>query len=296
MDGESPPLSLIGRSSRLVDGILRGTRGTDPNRPPEARIPLRDALVVALPLAAFYGLCMGLAAGPGMAVLVAIKIPLVLLLSVLICLPSFYVFSALTGSPIRAGEALRSLGAFALLTGVIWAALAPVTGFFTLSTDPGSAFIASLHGIVLGLGMLIGLTFIGRELTGVRTAVSPPAAPPPPAPEPTSESTPGSTPGSESEAKEGEVVELTDADLPEPAPRPLSGAWPNVTTPRYPPSRRPRPEGNVSLTFFLIWVVVFAFVACQLFADFSPYLESGPFLQTEPEFFLDMIGGGATDR
>ncbi len=288
MDSESPFLSLVRRSSRLVDGVLRGTRGTDPKRPPEARIPLKDAMVVAIPLAAFYGLCMGLAAGPGMALLVMIKIPLVLVLSVLICLPSFYVFSALTGSPLRANEALRSLGAFALLTGVLWAALAPVTGFFTLSTDPSSGFIATLHGVVLGLGMIIGLTFVGRELTGYRAPPAPPVDPP--APKPESEGEP--EPEEKAEAtKNEEVVELTDADLPKDPARPLAAAWPGVGSPLRPPPRRVRPESNVSLSFFLIWVVVFCFVAAQLFADFSPYLESGPFLQTEPRFFMEMLSG-----
>jgi len=288
MDGDSPFLSLVKRSSRLVDGVLRGTRGTAPARPPETRIPLRDAMIVALPLAAFYGLCMGLAAGPVMALLVMIKIPLVLVLSVLICLPSFYVFSALTGSPLRASEALRSLGAFALLTGVLWAALAPVTGFFTLSTDPASAFIATLHGIVLGLGMIIGLTFVGRELTGYRAPPAPPVDPPAPKPDSATEEKTEVT-------KDEEVVELSDADLPADLPReparPLAAAWPGVGSPLRPPPRRQRPEGNVPLTFFLIWVVVFCFVAAQLFADFSPYLESGPFLQTEPRFFMEMLSG-----
>jgi hypothetical protein len=254
MDHEAPFMKFLGRASQLVDGLLRGSRGTDPARPPEARVHLRDALIVALPLAAFYGLCMGLAAGPGMAVLVAIKIPLILLLSSLICFPSFYVFSALTGTPLGAVDAARSLGAFSLLTGVVWAALAPVTGFFTLSTDPTSEFIATLHGLVLGLGIVIGLVFLGRELT--RRKLLPTAPPPVPSKDPDSE------------------------------PQAISSTSPAVPT----PTPRERYAGDVPLGFFLIWVIVFAFVACQLFADFAPYLESGPFLQTEPRFFLEGLG------
>jgi hypothetical protein len=31
-------------------------------------------------------------------------------------------------------------------------------------------------------------------------------------------------------------------------------------------------------------------VLCQLFVDFSPFLESGPFVNPEPTFFLDFGG------
>jgi hypothetical protein len=245
--------SLLARSTGLVDGLLRGTRGTDPTRPEEEIVPLRDAILIAVPLAAFYGLCMGLGVGPAAAVMNLIKIPLVLVLASVICLPSFYVFSALTGSSIRATQAVRSLAAFALLTSVVWAALAPVTGFFTLSTSPASPFIAVLHGIVLGLGLLVGAIFLGREVTGSRLATPPPPLAPTPLP-----------PG------EGQEPPLP--------PRPVPD------------------EGAVSLGFFLVWLVVFGFVVCQLFADFAPFLEEGPFVNPEPRFFLEELGGGTTGR
>jgi hypothetical protein len=271
MDREDQPVSFLGRTSGLVDGLLRGTRGTDPARPPEERVPLRQALLIALPLAAFYGLCMGIAAGFGVAVIAAVKLPLVLLLSSLICLPSFYVFATLTGSPLGPGAATRSLGAFVLLTSVIWAALAPVTGFFTISTDPFSGFIATMHGLVLALGLIVGILFLGRELTRRRPRPSEPQptpedAPLGPSPEPTE---PPPVPSEPSEMK------------------PISGASPEPPV----PLAQVRMKGEVPLGFFVIWVVVYAFVACQLFANFAPYLESGPFVQGAPRFFMETLDG-----
>jgi hypothetical protein len=229
------------RSAALVDGVLRGSRGTSPDRPPGERVPSRDALLLALPLAAIYGLCMGLAAGWAMALLVMVKIPLILFLGIVICFPSFYVFAALTGARIDVADSLRTLAGYALLTSVVWAALAPVTGFFTVSTDPSSGFIAVLHGCALGLGIVAGLVFVGKEM------LAPTQPEPDVRPIPIDEET-------------GEPEEL--------------------------PPPPPGPERSLSVGFFLIWILVYVFVVCQLFADFAPYLEEGPFFQERPRFFL----------
>ena len=246
---DTRPPRLFARASALVDGLLRGTRGTGPARAPDEVVAPGPAIGLAVTLAAFYGVCMGLGVGPTTAMMNMAKIPLVLLLAALICLPSFYVFSALTGAPMRAVEAVRSLAASALFTSIVWAALAPVTGFFTVSTDPSSGFIAGLHGVVLALGLFVGAIFLGRELTRS------------PSPQ---------------EEVDGEG---------EPPPTPSA---------RRRAAREERPEGAVSIGFFLVWLLVFGSVVSQLFVDFAPFLKEGPFVNPERRFFLDPgeSGGG----
>ena len=134
MDDSPKAPGLLGRSALLVDGLLRGTLGTDPDRPAEEIVPLRASVLIALPLAAFYGACMGIGVGPSVALANLARLPLILVLASLICLPSFYVFSALTGAPLRAGEAVRSLAAYACLTSRVRCSPATVWYLWSIST------------------------------------------------------------------------------------------------------------------------------------------------------------------
>jgi hypothetical protein len=93
------------------------------------------------------------------------KLSIVLFASAAICLPSFYVFSSLAGSRFSLRDAARAIAGFALITSVIWAALAPVTGFFTASVSKGS-FLIVLHITAIFLGFAMGGSILGRALVG----------------------------------------------------------------------------------------------------------------------------------
>ncbi len=150
--------------SRLIDQLLRKPGGASASLRTSGGVAVADALLVALPLAALYGIGMGLGAGMRTAMYNGLKLSIVLVASAAICLPSFYVFSALAGSRFSLREATRAIAGYVVITSIIWAALAPVTGFFTASVASGG-FLVSLHIIALFLGFALGGSILGRALT-----------------------------------------------------------------------------------------------------------------------------------
>jgi hypothetical protein len=153
----------IQRSARLIDQLLRRPDGASAALRATGGVPIVDALFIALPLAALYGIGMGLSAGFKTAMYNGAKLSIVLVVSAAICLPSFYVFSSLAGSRFSMRDAARAIAGFMLITAVIWAALAPVTGFFTASVSRGP-FLVVLHIIALFLGFAMGGFILGRAL------------------------------------------------------------------------------------------------------------------------------------
>jgi len=156
------------RASSVIGQLLRRSDGASAGLRAEGGIAITDALMVALPLAAIYGLGMGLGAGFRTAMYNGAKMSIVLFASGAICLPSFYVFAALAGSRFSFKEAARSIAGFALMVSIVWAALAPVTGFFTASVASGG-FLVTLHIIAIFLGFSIGGSVLGRALTAKKS-------------------------------------------------------------------------------------------------------------------------------
>ena len=154
---------IFKKVSKLIEQLLRKPGGASASLRASSGITVSDALLVALPLAALYGIGMGLGAGMRTAMYNGVKLSIVLTASAAICLPSFYVFSALAGSRFSMRDATRAIAGYVLITSVIWAALAPVTGFFTASVSSGG-FLVSLHVIALFLGFALGGSILGRAL------------------------------------------------------------------------------------------------------------------------------------
>ncbi|MCA8963776.1 MAG: hypothetical protein H6838_03245 [Planctomycetes bacterium] len=113
-----------------VDGLLRAAPQTTPRA--------RTALALGLGGGALMGGALGAYSGePLMAVFAAIKVPLLLLLSAGLCLPSFYVLNAVLGLRADLAPALRALLAAQAALGVTLGALTPISVFASLSVhDP----------------------------------------------------------------------------------------------------------------------------------------------------------------
>ncbi|HKY05619.1 MAG TPA: hypothetical protein VJQ56_12055 [Blastocatellia bacterium] len=229
----------VQRIIKTIDQLLRKPEGASAALRATGGMSVTDSLVVALPLAALYGIGIGIGADIKTALYDGVKLSLVLVASAAICLPSFYVFSALAGARFAALEAARAVSGFILLTSIIWAALAPVTGFFTASV-PSGAFLTVLHAAALLLGFAIGGLTLGRAL--VR-----------PAPR-------SFEPGAKQETLES------------------ASAGSEVA--------------RVSRGFYVVWFAVYSVVVCQLFVDFTPFIETGPFLRPERVLFLDLLKRG----
>ncbi|MCC2668196.1 MAG: actin-binding protein, partial [Armatimonadetes bacterium] len=132
----------------------------------EVQVILADLLLVAILPTAFYGLVTGLATGSWVRILTnPIKLPLVLIFSMCLCLPTLYIFSSYLGSR-RSFLQTAALGFTGLaITGVILAAFAPITWFLTFTAPGAYALHVLVNVAVLALSGCIGVRFMFRGLT-----------------------------------------------------------------------------------------------------------------------------------
>ena len=107
--------------------------------------------------AAAYGGVLGLWHGPRLALYVALKLPLVLLLTSALTVPFSWAGSALLGLPLRVGQ-VAVLTFLALAAGsLLLAALAPVALLFTLSAPPPTEEARTAHNLLY----LLHTAFVG---------------------------------------------------------------------------------------------------------------------------------------
>src|SRR5262249_58477187 len=117
-----------------------------------------------------YGLCMGMFAvfgekGPTpMQVLASmIKVPLLFYLTLLVTLPSLYVFNALVGSRLTLSTVVRLLVASLGVIVTVLASLGPIVAFFSVSTT-SYPFMVLFNVVVFGVSGGLGLTFLLQTL------------------------------------------------------------------------------------------------------------------------------------
>jgi hypothetical protein len=110
-----------------------------------------------------YGAILGSIEGPAQVLPAAAKFPAVILASCGLCLPSFYVFQALTGARLSLAQALASVMMLGAAAGLILLACAPVVWFFSVSTEgDGGEFLSGLHAAVIALSVAFGFHFLSR--------------------------------------------------------------------------------------------------------------------------------------
>lgn len=129
------------------------------------------ALVLTICAAALlYGACMGLYGwmygtdyGPLHVLAAALKMPFLLLATLVVTAPSLHVFGALARSMLETRQTVRALLTATAIDTVVLASLAPVTAFFTMSTR-SHQFMQLLNALFLAVGGLTGLVFLWRGL------------------------------------------------------------------------------------------------------------------------------------
>ncbi|MAG55717.1 MAG: hypothetical protein CMJ83_05455 [Planctomycetes bacterium] len=254
---------------RDIDVLLRGgfTRREDLL---EGRVCVPSSTLVrgGIVLGCLAGACSGLYGGlrPGVhasfwqLIATSAKVPLLFLLTLMVTVPSLYVFSALSGSRLAFKETLRLLlGAIAVNLALL-ASFGPVIAFFTVSTNsyPFMVLLNVLFFAVAGLG---GLVFLRRALDLVfegyagEPAVEsgtiakedePEPADPPPLP------VPGAT-------EDGQPLESTREVSPE--------------IPVWAQRLRPRPVER-SEVVFRAWIVIYGVVGAQMGWILRPFIGS----------------------
>jgi len=122
--------------------------------------------VTIVVLSAAYGAIMGLYAGGLQILYDALKIPMLLLITLYITAPSFYVLAALIGGKRSFSQVIVLLLSGITVMSTILLALVPVNLFFLLTTGNASystyAFIVLLNVVIFALAGIFALVYILR--------------------------------------------------------------------------------------------------------------------------------------
>jgi hypothetical protein len=235
-----------------LDRLLRGEATSLPQlQRGRLDIPILGLCVVITILGMIYGACMGLFAvtgsGSGAAMQIPasmIKLPLLFFLTLIVTLPSLYVFNALVGSRLNFIEVIRLLiGSLAVMLAVL-SSLGPIVAFFSVSST-SYQFMLLLNVIVCALSGFLGLSFLLQTLhrmTYARNWIEPPPAPAEPVQPP-------------------EATDLTGS--PPPLPH-EAGALDAM--------QQEHVLGPHVRTIFRIWVIVFGLVGSQMSWVLRPFV------------------------
>ena len=154
-----------------IDKLLRGEfTGEQVLRTGVVAAPTRPLLLLGTALASFYGLCMGafvLLRHEEPAVwyipLVMVKVPALLMMTLIVTAPSLFVFSALARSRLDLQQTLRLLLAGTAVLAAVLASLGPVTVFFALCTK-SYPFMLVLNSAVFTISGLVALGFLSSAI------------------------------------------------------------------------------------------------------------------------------------
>ena len=116
-------------------------------------------LLVSVICSLIYGVVVGTFSGGPQLWIAPAKIALGLMISALICLPSLYIFTCLSGSQARLVEVYGLLAGLLMLMTILLIGFAPVAWIFSQSTD-SLAWIGTLHLIFWLIATIFGLRFL----------------------------------------------------------------------------------------------------------------------------------------
>ena len=127
-------------------------------------------LCVAVMATVAYGVAAGTFQGDGQILVTALKAPLILLGSVLLCVPSLYVLTSLGGTVYRRMEFLHAVIGFCGVIGWVFLALLPVVWLFSVGSR-SLFFMVFLHFLAWTGAALTGRRYLLRVIPGARRGV-----------------------------------------------------------------------------------------------------------------------------
>src|SRR5581483_10717881 len=144
----------------VAEAILRQPRRVMFRLRQQGQGPLIGALlVIAVVCSLIYGIVVGTFSGGEQLWAAPVKIALGLLVSALICLPSLYIFSCLSGSRARLVEVFGLVIGLLALTAVLLIGFAPVAWVFSQSTQ-SAEIMGTLHVCFWLVATYFGLRFL----------------------------------------------------------------------------------------------------------------------------------------
>ncbi|MBI2898620.1 MAG: hypothetical protein HYY17_00375 [Planctomycetes bacterium] len=142
--------AVVGAILKAQGAVIR-----DVNAGRNLRTHLRGFFAAALVFSAVYGAIMGLFQ-PGLQTLyAALKVPVVVLGTALLCTPTFYVFNSILGSRLTLAQSAAVVLLFAASATLILVAFAPIAWLFTMTTG-GPAFLRIMHLLVFTIAIAFG--------------------------------------------------------------------------------------------------------------------------------------------
>lgn len=159
--GEDPEeRAAISSPVTAVEAILRQPRRVMYQlRQPGAGRLIAAMLFIALLCAVVYGVVVGTFSMGTQLWAAPVKIAGGLLASALICLPSLYIFTCLSGSRARLVEVFGLIAGLLMLTTILLIGFAPVAWIFSASTN-SLAWMGALHLAFWGIATIFGIRFL----------------------------------------------------------------------------------------------------------------------------------------
>ena len=127
---------------------------------------IRDMLITSVIFFALYGAVMGFSNSLLQALSSAIKLPVLFLITLVICLPTLYFFNLLFGSRLNLSQTLALILTAMAVIAVLALSFAPIALFFWL-TAPHYQFYKLLNVAILTLTGFAGLSFLWQGMRQV---------------------------------------------------------------------------------------------------------------------------------
>jgi hypothetical protein len=113
-----------------------------------------------------YGAASGFFAGGAQIGIAAVKVPIIVAWSVLLCLPSLYVFGLLAGAALTRARFIVTLIGFVGMIALVLVGLLPIEWLFSVSTR-SLAFVVWLHLALWSIAVVFGARFLRVALPEV---------------------------------------------------------------------------------------------------------------------------------
>ena len=117
-----------------------------------------------------YGVATGFFQGGWGIGLAVMKVPLIILGSLALCVPSLYVFTALSGAEYTPRTFASALAGFAGIAGLLLLALMPIIWLFSVSTL-SMPFVVWLHVMVWIITLVFAYRYLARTATRAGAAI-----------------------------------------------------------------------------------------------------------------------------
>jgi hypothetical protein len=160
LGGDPTERVAITNAVAAIDAILRHPRRVMFQlRQPGAGRLIGLMLLVSVVCSLIYGVVVGTFSGGAQLWIAPAKIAVGLMISAVICLPSLYIFTCLSGSQARLVEVCGLLAGLLMLMTILLIGFAPVAWIFSQSTE-SLAWMGTLHLVFWLIATIFGLRFL----------------------------------------------------------------------------------------------------------------------------------------